>query len=178
MKEINEQEHGAAIIFLNLCEGSVARHRITNLFENNRCYKIEDCLQSKQKAATCAEMDGALVFDVEKNRVSYAGLIVDGRVQNPGDMARGARHNSLATFYDDFCAFCKEKTRKNPSPFWSFPKMVDARLLVSRTNDRPIKRAGKKLFFKKSKKDCSNWCFCSIIDQYTFVFALARLGQS
>lgn len=114
LKEINEQEHGAAIIFLNLCEGSVARHRITNLFENNRCYKIEDCLQSKQKAATCAEMDGALVFDVEKNRVSYAGLIVDGRVQNPGDMARGARHNSLATFYDDFCAFCKEENQKEP----------------------------------------------------------------
>lgn len=101
LKLIDENRHGAAVLLLNLEEGSRAAERINKLCSLERGYAVKG-----NPSVAQAFMDGAIVVNVLNAQITHVGVIVDGVVWERGDIARGARHNSLATFCSDFHASC------------------------------------------------------------------------
>lgn len=101
LQKINNAEHGAAVVFLNLKKGSYAEERIQKLKQLDRGYGIHG-----RSVASHANMDGAIVVDVRTGKIDSIGVILDGSARKKGDMSRGARHNSLDAFCADFHARC------------------------------------------------------------------------
>jgi len=94
-----EQHHGAAIIFLNMDDEEVSK-RGKGLYELQKAVCIQTIEETQEKKAVGAlsRMDGAILVDAYTMMPMYAAAIVDGQVVVAGDMARGARHNSIHTF--------------------------------------------------------------------------------
>lgn len=105
LKEIEAQGHGAAVLFLNLKQGTAALERMNTLCELKRGFSVSNNVIMPALAA----MDGAIAVNTETCEIAYFGLIVDGIARQPGNTARGARHNSLHTFCCDFrLRYCNE----------------------------------------------------------------------
>ena len=102
LEAIENGHHGAAVIFMNL-EEQKARNYMENLKKLERCYGVEENMESP--VSSLSVMDGAVVVNVKTGKIEYCGVIVDGRAIKKGDMARGARHNSISTF----CAYFNSK---------------------------------------------------------------------
>ena len=93
LTKVEAGNHGAAVIFMNLEEGTKAKEYMERLKKNDRGYAVEGALEP-----SLTVMDGAVVIDTKTKKIVYCGMIVDGLVEGKGDMARGARHNSISTF--------------------------------------------------------------------------------
>lgn len=102
LREIENGNHGAAVIFMNLKEQK-ARTYMENLKKLERCYGVKE--KKARSVSSLSVMDGAVVVNVKTGKIEYCGVIVDGRAIKKGDMARGARHNSISTF----CAYFNSK---------------------------------------------------------------------
>lgn len=103
LSEINSSNHGAAVIFMDLAQSTKASKYMKRLKKNGRGYAV-NCEQE----ASLTVMDGAVIIDIKTGKIAYCGMIVDGLVKEVGDMARGARHNSIATFCTYFNSKYKE----------------------------------------------------------------------
>lgn len=103
LDKVEAGNHGAAVIFMNLEEGTKAREYMEGLKKNDRGYAVEGALEP-----SLTVMDGAVVIDTKTKKIVYCGMIVDGIVKGKGDMARGARHNSISTFCTYFNSEYKE----------------------------------------------------------------------
>lgn len=103
LTKVEAGNHGAAVIFMNLEEGTKAKEYMESLKKNDRGYAVEGALEP-----SLTVMDGAVVIDTKTKKIVYCGMIVDGLVEGKGDMARGARHNSISTFCTYFNSEYKE----------------------------------------------------------------------
>lgn len=97
LKKIDVNQRGAAVLFLNLREGSKALEHINKLCSLQRGYSVNG-----KPSVVQAFMDGAIVVNVLNAKITHVGVIVDGIASECGDVSRGARHNSLATFCSYF----------------------------------------------------------------------------
>ena len=94
---IEKGGHGAAVLFADLSLRNPARDYMEDLVSKARGYSVSGVASYLQ-----ASMDGAIVIDINTGEIEYIGVILDGTAQCPGDLARGARHNSVATFCEYF----------------------------------------------------------------------------
>ena len=103
LSEINSGNHGAAVIFMDLAQNTKASKYMKRLKKNGRGYAV-NCEQE----TSLTVMDGAVIIDIRTGKIAYCGMIVDGLVKELGNMARGARHNSISTFCTYFNSKYKE----------------------------------------------------------------------
>ena len=107
----SEQSHGTALIFLDFNDPYTALW-IDRLYKNNRAIRLISCKSVSEAVRSLSGMDGALLIDAYTMEVKYFAAIVDGHASVPGDLSRGARHNSIRTFVSDLVSTSPHHTSR------------------------------------------------------------------
>lgn len=95
---LKREEHGTSIVFM---DANMVKNEVDRLHMNNRCIKLEkegiDLAGYLKEMPEITAIDGALLADT--NGKCYAiGAILDGIVERPGKVERGARYNSVVNY--------------------------------------------------------------------------------
>lgn len=107
----SNQHHGTALIFADFNTHKI-RRRVSKLHKLKRAMKFTKGAGSTGKTVeSLSRMDGAIFIDIHKMCISYFAAIVDGQAVEEGDLARGARHNSIKTFISDLTKGDSEAAR-------------------------------------------------------------------
>lgn len=115
VKYARKQSHGTTII---VSEAAVKESE--RLAEANRAIKIHPIPVDETTILSLSAIDGAMIVDTDG--VCHAiGAILDGVVEKPGNIARGARFNSAITYVD----FEVEMGRKSVAIIVSSDDTVD-----------------------------------------------------
>lgn len=102
-----EQKHGTALVFVDF-KCKTALMWIKRLCALCRAVEVHEsqpntfCAKESKKF-NITRMDGALLIDAETMCIRYITAILDGRAILPGQLDKGARHNSIQTFLGDLC---------------------------------------------------------------------------
>ena len=109
---LKEQHHGTSVIFLHHENEDNVKKEVERLCKVNRGTLLQSNIKysvengwDKDTLLAITSIDGALVMDWTGCCLAM-GVIVDGKAADahPGDVARGARYNSISTYVmqDDF----------------------------------------------------------------------------